>query len=92
MCVCVRFSPQPCTTRGLPPFAIHQHHLDAWSDGSQQRRHDLPLPVCCLQLFAGNTVFMFSLYTHLRSYLYTYIRFLPLSILFHRESSSSSSM
>lgn len=52
------FPPQSCTTNGLPPPVTHQRHLAARSDGGQQQRNDLPLPVRYLQLFAGKTVFM----------------------------------
>lgn len=50
------FSPQSRTTYGLPPPATHQRHLATRSDGGQQQRNDLPLPVRYLQLLTGNAV------------------------------------
>lgn len=53
---------QSCSTNGFPPAAAHRYHLAPGLNGGQQQRDALPLPVCRLQLSAGNTADVDILY------------------------------
>lgn len=61
---------QSCSTNGFPPAAAHRYHLAPGLNGGQRQRDALPLPVCRLQLSAGNTADVDILYfSHLKAHL-----------------------